>query len=100
MYWMVLDGWGWVLGPGLGGAKIGHDITAVRILSRLLLSVSDTLRWRGGGGVRVGGSKAFFNGFWEAWTPPWGGWVGFSWVLGVRTLGLRGIANFNIVLTQ
>ena len=46
--------------------------------SRLLLRVLDTLP-RGGGG----GSK-----------------VGFSWVLGVRALGLRGVENFHIVFTQ
>ena len=71
--------------------------------TRLLLSVSDTLPPGGGGGEGVkgwlGGSKAFFSGFWYAWTPPpLGG--GFSWVLGVRALGLRGTEKFDIVFTQ
>ena len=85
--------------PPPNATDVQHLVTR----SRLLLSVLDTLP-QGGGGVKgwVGGSEAFFSGFWEAWTPPPRGWVGvgFCWVLGLRALGLRGIENFNIVLPQ
>ena len=41
--------------------------------------LSDTLPPGGGGGQRVGGSKTFFSGFWEARTSPGGGGGGWGW---------------------
>ena len=46
----------------------------------------------------VNGLFQWFLAGMEPPPPPLG--VRFSWVLGLRALGLRGIENFNIVFTQ
>ena len=71
--------WSWV-----GGIEV-----------RLLLSVSDTLPGAGRGvggstGGWVGGSKAFFSDFWEAWTPPPQGEDGIYLGAGFASLGTQG----------
>ena len=65
------------------------------IRGKQLVSVSDTLP----GGQRVGG-KGLFQWFLRGMDPgPRGPGVGFSWVLGLRALELRGIENVYIVFT-
>ena len=82
-------------------------------MARLLLGVSDTLP-RGLGGWGQGLFQWFLEGMpppplGRVWhkalvvgypPPPGGGGVGFSSVLGLRALRLRGIENFNMVFTQ
>ena len=56
----------------------------------------------GGGGQRVGGwVKGLFQWFLGGMDPiPPGVGVGFSWVVGVRALGLRGTEHLDILFTQ
>ena len=65
-------------------------------MARLLLSVSDTLPWGGvqgvGGWVGQGPFQVVFGR--HAPPPPLRVGLGFSWVLDLRALGLRGIEIF------